>query len=217
MTSNIIKEKIIPAFLGVSILSFAIVLLINTGLGASAWDAFYVNLSIVTGLSFGFYSYSVGFILILLNTVISKKKFNWSALLMAFFIGNSVDLFNKIFGNAINFDSLFANVVVFIIGIILYGLGIAFLIYSNMPSPLEEYQFAIQKLFKVSTGTSKFYSDLSAFIAAVLVGVISKNGLGQISLGTLVITLVVGKIVGTWFEILNKYTRRIQYDTNSTY
>lgn len=119
MISNIIKNKIIPAFLGVIILSF------------------------------GFFSYSVGFILISFNTVISNRRFNWSALLMAFFIGTSVDLFNAAFSNAINIDSPIVNIVIFIMGIILYGLGIAFLIYSNMPSPLEEYQFAIQKVFKV--------------------------------------------------------------------
>lgn len=209
MISNLIKAKFVSAFIGVVAISYAIVLLIKTGLGLDSLNALYGNLSMATGFSIGLISFSVGCMLIILNTIISKKKFNWSAFLIAFLIGSGIDLFNKILANTFNFDSLIFNIVMFILGIILLGLGIALLIYSNMPSPLEEYLFTIQKLFKVSTGTSKFYSDLSFFLAAVLVGLISRNGLGQINLGTVVATLVTGKIVGMWLEILNKYKKLI--------
>lgn len=217
MSSSTIKERIIPTFIGIVFLSFAIALLIKINLGVSSWDAFYANLSITTGLSFGFFSYSVGFILILLNTVVSKKKFNWSAFIVAFLIGNCVDIFNTIFEASFDINLLTAKIVLFIVGVILYGLGIAFLIFSNLPSPLEEYQFAIKKIFKVSIGTAKCYSDVSAFIAAIFVGLISNNGLGQISIGTVVITLVVGKIIDKWLVIMNSYNKRVKIKSKSIF
>lgn len=217
MSSSTIKERIISASIGIGCLSFAIALLIKIELGVSSWDAFYANLSIATGLSFGFFSYAVGFILILLNTVVSKKKFNWSAFIIAFFIGNCVDLFNRILGDSVNIHLITAKIVLFIIGVILYGLGIAFLIYSNFLSPLEECQFALQKIFKVSIGTAKCYSDLSAFIAAIFVGLITKNGLGQVSIGTLVITLAIGKIIDKWLVILNNHSKMVKIKSKSTF
>ena len=127
---------------------------------------------------------------------------------MSFLIGNCVDIFNKIFANSFNLQSFIARVIIFIIGIIIYGLGISLLIYSGLPSPLEEFQFAIQKLSKVSIGTSKFLSDFTALILAIIVGIISKRGLGQISIATIIITLVVGKVVGTWITALTKINLR---------
>ncbi|QAT40477.1 hypothetical protein [Clostridium sp. JN-9] len=208
MIKENIKSKIILALAGVVILAFAIALLIKVGFGLSAWDAFYANLAAATGLTFGFFSYFVGSILIMINTVISHKRYNWSALLMSFLIGNCVDIFNKIFANSFNLQSFIARVIIFIIGIIIYGLGISLLIYSGLPSPLEEFQFAIQKLSKVSIGTSKFLSDFTALILAIIVGIISKRGLGQISIATIIITLVVGKVVGTWITALTKINLR---------
>ncbi len=204
MIKENIKSKIILALAGVVILAFAIALLIKVGFGLSAWDAFYANLAVATGLTFGFFSYFMGSILIMINTVISHKKYNWSALLISFLIGNCVDIFNKIFANSFNLQSFIARVIIFIIGIIIYGLGVSLLIYSGLPSPLEEFQFAIQKLSKVSIGTSKFLSDFTALILAIIVGIISKKGLGQISIATIIITLLVGKVVGTWITALTK-------------
>ncbi|WP_105614341.1 YczE/YyaS/YitT family protein [Vallitalea okinawensis] len=210
MLKNTILTKMILALLGIISLSFSIVLLIKTGLGLNALNALYANLSIATGLSIGFFSWFIGFIFISINKVISKKKFNWGALVVAFLIGYCIDFFMKSLENSFHYDYLMTNIVIFIVMTIVSGIAISLLIFSGMPSPLEEYQFAICKLFKTTIGTSKLYTDLSLVIFAVLVGLIWGNGLGQINIGTIIISLVTGKIVDMSLKSLKNIEKKLE-------
>lgn len=205
---NVIKTNIIPGFLGIVLLSFSIVIRIKTGLGLDSLNALYGNLSMVTGLTVGFFSVLIGFIFIILNMIVCKKRFNIVAMVVAFLIGINIDIFNKLFANILNFDSLFKNIILFTLMIIIGGIAIGLLIFSAMPSPLEEYQFSIQKLFNISIAASKFYSDLSLLIIAAIVSFLSNNGLGQINIGTIVTIAVTGKIVDVSLRILNRRRAR---------
>lgn len=207
MNKDSIKKRMI-GFVGILIIAYSVVMQIKANIGLDSLNALYGNLSSVTGQTFGFFSICIGFVFILINHLISKKKFNWTALLVAFFIGTSVDQFNRIFAHSMNFESWFARISLFLYGLILYGIGIALLIYSGMPSPLEELQFAIQKLTKQTIARAKFYTDLTLFIGALLTGILSGIGLGQINFGTIATTVLVGKIIEVSLRLLSKFENR---------
>ncbi|BES65547.1 hypothetical protein SANA_19860 [Gottschalkiaceae bacterium SANA] len=207
MSKNNVK-KIMIGFVGILIIAYSVVMQIKAGFGLDSLNALYGNLSIVTGRTFGFFSICLGFIFILINHFTSKKRFNWTALLVAFFIGTGVDQFNQIFAHSMNFESWSARISLFLYALILYGIGIALLIYSGMPSPLEELQFAMQKLTNQSVARAKFYTDLALFSGALLTSVLTGLGLGQINVGTIIITIFIGKIIEVSLQLISKIEKK---------
>lgn len=187
---------------GVVLIAFAVVLQIKANFGLDSLNALYGNLSSITGFSFGFFSICLGFFFVIIHAWVSKKSFNWGALVIAFLIGGSVDFFLKFLFPHLSTDSLQIRIFLFIIGIVLYGIGIALLIFSGMPSPLEEWQFAVQTLTGQSVANSKFLADLGLFILALIFGFGFHIGWGQIQIGTLLITLSIGKIISHTLKFL---------------
>lgn len=187
---------------GVVLIAFAVVLQIKANFGLDSLNALYGNLSLITGFSFGFFSICLGFFFVMIHAWIAKKTINWGALVIAFLIGSSVDFFIRFLFPYLSADTLQMRLLLFVVGIVLYGIGIALLIFSKMPSPLEEWQFAIQALTGQSVANSKFLADLSLFALALCAGLVSHIGWGQIQIGTLLITLSIGKIISHTLKFL---------------
>jgi hypothetical protein len=194
--------------MGVIGIAFSVVMLIKANFGLSSFNALLASLSEATGITMGVFGWISGFVFIVFNMVVSKKKFNWSALIISFLIGSLIDFFYVFLAGAISYESLSIRLAVFVAMLMMTGTSISLLIYSGVISPLEEYQFAIQKLFKTSVATAKFYSDMSFFIFAIVVSMLNHNGLGQINVGTVVITLATGRIIGIVLDALNGMTQQ---------
>lgn len=199
---KISSYKQIHGLIGVALIAIAVVMQINADFGLDSLNALYGNLSLITGFSFGFFSVCLGFLFVFTNAWISKKTFNWTALIIALMIGSFIDFFMKFLSPHLVTNSLQIRILLFVFGIILYGIGIGLLIFSGMPSPLEEWQFAVQKITGRSIAISKFLADLSLFLFALISGFVFHIGWGQIQIGTLIITLSMGRIIGTTLKIL---------------
>lgn len=196
------------SMMGVIGIAFSVVMLIKADFGLSSFNALLASLSEATGITMGVFSWTCGFVFIVFNMIVSKKKFNWSALIISFLIGSFIDFFYVLLAGAVSYESLMIRLVLFASMTVLTGISISLLIYSGIISPLEEYQFAIRKLCKTTVETAKFYADLSFLISAVVVSLLSHNGLGQINVGTVVITLATGKIIGMTLDVLNEANRQ---------
>lgn len=199
---NKTTTKLLYGIVGIAMIAAAVVLQIHADFGLDSLNALYGNLSLITGYSFGFFSVCIGFFFILANTIISKKSFNFGALMIAFLIGGSVNFFSKLFSPYFSTISFEFRILLFVVGILIYGVGIAFLIFSRMPSPLEEWQFAVQILTSQSVANSKMIADLTLFVFALIVGFTFHIGFGQIQIGTLLITLSIGRIIGFTLQML---------------
>lgn len=197
------------SILGAMIVSFSIVMSIKANFGLNAYNALLGNLSEATGMTIGVFSWVSGFLFIIFNKIVSKKKkFNWSAMMISFLFGSFIDFFYVLLAGNIAYRSFALRLLVFLIMNVLSGMGISFLIYSGVISPVEEYQFAVKKIFKTSIANAKIYSDLTFLVAALAVGLYSHNGVGHISLGTFVFTLSTGKVIGVTLDILNRSKSR---------
>lgn len=200
-----LTKKWMISILGVIIACFSIVMSIKANFGLNAYNGLLGNLSEATGVTMGIFSWTSGFLFILFNMIVSKKKkFNWSALLVSFLFGSFIDFFYVLLAGDVVYESLMIRLVVFLSMIVTAGMGISLLIFTGIISPVEEYQFAIKKLFKTSIATAKVYSDMSFLVAAVAVSLLTHNGLGLINIGTIVVTLSTGRIIGRTLELLNR-------------
>jgi|GEM_PF-3374517 len=193
------------SILGALIASFSIVMSIKANMGLNAYNGMLGNLSEATGWTMGVFSWTSGFLFILFNKIVSKKKkFNWSAMIVSFLFGSFIDFFYVLLEGNVAYESFVLRLVVFLTMIVVAGMGISLIIYSGFISPVEEYQFAMKKIFKTDIATSKVYSDISFLLAAVAVGLLSHHGLGHINLGTLVVTLSTGRVIGMTLDMLNR-------------
>ncbi len=203
-----LTKQWIISILGVIVASFSIVMSIKANFGLNAYNGLLGNLAEATGWTMGIFSWTTGFIFILFNMIVSKKKkFNWSALIVSLMFGSFIDFFYVLLAGDVTYQSIVLRLTVFLSMIVLAGMGISLLIFSGIISPVEEYQFAIKKLFKTSIATAKVYSDLSFLVAAVAVSLLTHNGLGLINVGTIVVTLTTGRIIGMTLDLLNNKKR----------
>lgn len=193
------------SILGAMITSFSIVMSIKANFGLNAYNAMLGNLSEATGVNMGIFSWTSGFLFILFNKIVSKKKtFNWSAMVISFLFGSFIDYFYVLLAGNVTYESFVLRMVVFLSMIIVAGMGISLLIYSGVISPVEEYQFAVKKIFNTDVATSKVYSDMSFLVAALAVSLLSHHGTGLINFGTIVVTLSTGRIIGMTLNLLNR-------------
>lgn len=199
-------KRITIGLTGIFMIAFGVILQIKANFGLDALNALYSNLSAITPLTIGNYSIILGFFFILFNKFASKQRFNYSALAVAFTIGIVIDWVVRLFSDAFIYSDYTMNLVLFIVGVIIYGMGIALLIFSKLPSPLEELQFGLRSIFKMSIAGSKTATDLSLLFAAATVGFVSNIGLGAISIGTILITVSIGKIIEFSLNMLNRVT-----------
>lgn len=193
---------------GAMIASFSIVMSIKADFGLNAYNALLGNLSDATGITMGVFSWTSGFLFIVFNKIVSKKKkFNWSAMIISFMFGSFIDFFYVLLAGDVAYESIALRLVVFLAMIVVAGMGISLLIYSGVISPVEEYQFAMKKIFNTDVATAKVYSDVSFLVAALAVSLLNHNGSGLINFGTIVVTLSTGRIIGMTLEFLNREKR----------
>lgn len=193
------------SILGAMITSFSIVMSIKANFGLNAYNAMLGNLSEATGVNMGIFSWASGFLFIIFNKIVSKKKkFNWSAMIISFLFGSFIDFFYVLLAGNVTYESFALRLVIFFAMIIVAGMGISLLIYSGVISPVEEYQFAVKRIFNTDVATSKIYSDMSFLVIALAVSLLSHNGTGLINFGTIVVTLSTGRVIGMTLDLLNR-------------
>lgn len=125
-------------------------------------------------------------------------------MVISFLFGSFIDYFYVLLAGNVTYESFALRMVVFLSMIIVAGMGISLLIYSGVISPVEEYQFAVKKIFNTDVATSKVYSDMSFLVAALAVSLLSHHGTGLINFGTIVVTLSTGRIIGMTLNLLNR-------------
>lgn len=201
------------AIVGAIIIGFGVSTMAMAGFGLDAFNSLIGNLVILTGLSFRIFSLGLGIVFVLLNAFVSKKRVNIFAIGLSYIIGFAIDIFIPILTSVLNTSNVVFQGIWFVLGILIYGFGVAVLIKSDILSPLEEYMMAIKKITKTSVAKAKFISDSILVIFALLVGFVGFASFGQIGVGTLVITFVMGKIIDLFLKFLNK----IEVKQNPTY
>jgi uncharacterized protein len=213
------KKIIIHAF-GFIVIALGIALIISSRLGASPIDAFnyflfalvypiipYIKIgSVVFVMTIGKVIIFTGLVVTLLTYFLNKKPDMLISAIFLFVVGLFVDIWLVFIGY---FPDLYLDLMVFRIlmatlGMLFCAFGVAITILTGLPaSPYERLMLVIyKKINKLSL--SKIIVEGSFFVIAVILGLITQRLFEQVHIFTVVMTFMMGILVGMFTNILKK-------------
>jgi uncharacterized membrane protein YczE len=199
--------RILFFFAGLSIMTFGVCLTIRAELGAGAWDALNVALTEWIGLTLGSWIIIEGAVLVLVNSLLVKRRPELLSLLTIILIGSLVDLWMYLIFESFAVYGLMLKVVTLILGIFIIGLGAAIYLQAKFPSsPIDSFMMAIRERFRVNLMTAKTIGELVALFPALLLQ-------GPIGIGTIIITFTIGPFVQLCYPYFEKLMNRLLEST----
>lgn len=194
------NRSIIAVFyvVGLTFLSLGISLTILANLGAGAWDAMYVGLSEILGLSVGTWVFIVGIVLILINAFLLKERIDVTALIPVVTIGFLIDFWLLFVFAGFQVPMLSIQIAMLVGGVAVIAVGIACYLQSKIArNPMDTLMIAIQTITGKSMAVSKTMMELVVLIIAFLLG-------GPIGWGTIFVTLMIGPMIQVFYNPITK-------------
>ncbi|MCL6570360.1 MAG: membrane protein [Bacillus sp. (in: Bacteria)] len=190
--------------LGLFIMTFGICLTIKADIGAGAWDALNVAFTERIGLSIGLWVMINGAFLVIVNSILIKRRPDLFSLITIVVIGSMVDFWMFTVFEFWEADLFIVKLGTLLLGIIIIGFGAAAYLQARFPqSPIDNYMLAIKKRFRVNLMVAKTISEITALIPAFFLK-------GPIGLGTIIITFSIGPFIQLFFPFLEKLMQRLQ-------
>lgn len=194
--------------LGLSCLSLGVVLVIKSNLGVSvATSPPYILSLYFTKITFGQWNYIAhGFVLMLL--VINVRKLTVKYLMsfvVAFLFGVTIDLFNLLLVS-VHVNTLIGRIMLFIIGSIIISIGVAAFMKSDYPIlPFDTFIKEITLIKNIKYAKLKTGFDLVCFTISLTLSMIFFGKIKGINIGTFISAIILGSVIGTCLNIMNKY------------
>ncbi|MDO3660977.1 YitT family protein [Bacillus sp. C28GYM-DRY-1] len=184
--------------LGILILSLGISLTIQSGLGTSPFDALLVGLSEEVGLTVGSWEVLISVILLICNSILTRKKPMLLGLVTAFITGVGIDLWLYVVKNTIYLNGLFSRLICFGIGLVFIGLGTAFYLQTTFAStPIDHLTLIIRDLSKRTI----LFSRTLVYALFLVLAIICK---GPIGIGTLLTVCLGGMILHFFMPLVER-------------
>jgi uncharacterized membrane protein YczE len=132
-------------------------------------------------------------------------------------VGNFVDAWNLAFELIPNDISsiLVIRILMASLGMLLCAFGVSITILTGLPaSPYERLMLVIYKKIKVLS-LSKIIVEGSFFVIAIILGLLTKSLFEQVHIFTVVMTFMMGILVGMFTNILKKINKKgeLSYET----
>lgn len=197
------NQRFLFYVIGLFILTFGISATIASSLGASPFDALLVGLYKTFGLTVGSWEVILAGILLIMNSILQKKKPEILAMMTAFLTGVGIDFWLWILDWIGRPEYLVHQVFLLSVGIICIGLGIAAYLQAKFaPAPLDGTMLIVRDLLHVKVSTSKNIVMLVFLLLAYVFN-------GPIGIGTLIMAVGSGPCVGFFFPLMEKMKEKI--------
>lgn len=210
-----IKNTIIY-FSGMIGIALGVVLMLRSDLGNSSWDSLHYALHIVLPITMGQATIFVAVIATIIVIIMNRSyKYLYMAIPIIF-VGQLIDLFNLVLLKDFSVTTLLPQMITFIGGIIILPMGGALLIVSTYPAGVfDELMLAIGRvLHSEKIVLIRVIMELTAVVAAYLIGVYAGFGLGKIYYGTLIFAFSVGICVKLFINIFERILKNEDKQTN---
>lgn len=199
--------------IGCLILSLGITLATKANLGVAVYDAFILNLSLITNTTYGTVSIFMGLSLVSVQFLLTRK---WDisyivqmAVLMTFSVILDLLMYG-VFAN-LNATTLWGKIVFFVLANIIICLGIGMILSSRLQTfPLESTMNVIYNKFGFSMAKIKYGFDVAWLVLNIVLAYIFKLESLNIGLGTVVMFISQGWLINFFFVKLSNYL----YETN---
>ncbi|MGG7619982.1 YczE/YyaS/YitT family protein [Bacillus coreaensis] len=188
-------------FIGLVIACLGVGLIINSGVGAGPWDAFFVGIVAKLGLTVGIWVMLIQAFYLVFNSILSKKRIQFESVITVLLWGVIID-----FQMGVTLKNVQLTEAVwtmqwgaFLAGIVLTGIGIGIYLTSKFPTmPYDGTMLIISERFHITLNVSRTILEGIGLAFAWIVG-------GPIGLGTVIIMLMIGPLI----QICTRYSTLI--------
>jgi uncharacterized membrane protein YczE len=208
--------------IGFIIIALGISSILNSNLGASPIDAFNYFLQQIVVEYFPWATIGrviifTGLTVTLLTYLLNLEKNMLISAIFLIVVGNFVDAWNLAFELIPNDISsiLVIRILMASLGMLLCAFGVSITILTGLPaSPYERLMLVIYKKIKVLS-LSKIIVEGSFFVIAIILGLLTKSLFEQVHIFTVVMTFMMGILVGMFTNILKKINKKgeLSYET----
>ncbi|MFC4320896.1 YczE/YyaS/YitT family protein [Litchfieldia salsa] len=176
-------------FIGLLIMSLGIVLTIKADLGASPWDVLHIGLFKQLGLTIGSWSIIVGFLVLFISALVSKRVPQIGAFVNMLTVGIFIDMYMALPFLTIP-DSIIGKMMMLTAGIIINGYGMGLYISARLGAgPRDSLMIALTEKIGWKIQYIRSSMELIVLIVGWLLG-------GPVFIGTIIYSLVIGNVVG---------------------
>jgi uncharacterized membrane protein YczE len=183
--------------IGLIVLALGIILNTKTGLGVSPIISIPYSISKIWKVNLGNATLCIYILCVFGQFLLRGKKFHSFDLLqipMSFVFSKVINLFNDII--VINFSSLYLNVLLLIVAIMLTGLGVVMTVEMNfIPNAADGLTQALAYRLDIKLGLSKNIIDMSSVLITIVIGLLSVGQVVGIGFGTLMAVIGVGRAI----------------------
>ncbi|ADU29778.1 YczE/YyaS/YitT family protein [Evansella cellulosilytica] len=173
--------------LGLMIMSFGIALIIRADLGSAPWDVLHIGMMQNIGLTVGSWTIIMGFVLLLIATILTKEMPKLGAYLNMILVGVFVDIF-LFFINTPNL--LFLQGVMLVIGILIMGFGIGVYICPRCGAgPRDSLMLAVSDKLGISVARVRIMMEVIVLFCGWMLG-------GPVFIGTILFSVTIGHVTG---------------------
>ena len=201
--------------IAILLLSFAVAMISSTGFGVSmiVAPAYIISLK-VDFLTFGQAEYLVQGILFILFCLLNKrfKPIYLSSFLTGIVYGAFLDLWRKVISHfnpditAVGSLPMVLKIVYFICGMLLTALSIALFFKTYIyPQVYDFFVKGISSKYSINTTRFKMCFDASFLVIAVILSLVLFKRLNGIGIGTVIMTLFNGMLIGLFGKLIDKH------------
>ncbi len=191
--------RIIQYIAGFFVLTFGVVMVLRSGLGAGAWDAAVANLAALLGVTLGTASALINLTHMTILIIFRKSLKYFGVLMPIAGLGLTIDFWNIIVFGHVDFTgvSMFVKLWMYGGGVFLLTLGLALIVHANfIASTVDELMLLVMDLFKTNKIlVIRLAIELTAILLAIIFGFLAGIGLGAINIGTMIITITLPPIL----------------------
>lgn len=188
---------------GLFIIANGIVFTIRADLGVNPWDVFHIGIASQTGFTIGRVMQGVGLILIAVSYILKVRLYIGTVLNMIF-LGLFVDLIIG-WDYVPLLELLWQRIPLYIAGVVLFGLGIAFYISANLGAgPRDSLMLALTKASRFRVGTIRTFMEITVATTGFFLG-------GPLGLGTVIFALSIGFFMELGFTFVRWIKKTVLY------
>lgn len=182
--------------IGIMVMSFGIALMITADLGSAPWDVLHIGLTNRFGLTIGSWTIIMGFLLLMLATLITKEWPRLGAYLNMVFVGVFVDFFLILLSTP---SSLVVQSCMLVFGIFIMGFGIGIYISPKCGAgPRDSVMLAISQKTGASVARVRIFMEVLVLIVGWGLG-------GPVFIGTILFSVLIGHVTGFSINYCQKW------------
>ncbi len=190
MASN--YRRVMQYVLGAFMVSFGVVTLLRTNIGAGAWDTVNANLSALTGITLGTASFLVQGLLVIMITAYRKNVKYLLISVSILLIALGIDFWDILIYGDFYYEGLPLRFLVFFGGVFILTAGLSLIILTHYPAAIfDEFMMMVMHIFNTEQiFFPRLFVEMLAIVIASGFGFLAGIGFGAVNIGSVILAVL---------------------------